>query len=275
MYFLNDIEKKYLMNHLLKVSRTVGVSDELRGWSWYKEPLKPYHDTRLPMYSVCSKYCETARDVYLRHVEKEQGEPSLEIKMGAAIHEAVSSFFHAFLEGDDLPPLGEYDSCIQAVAEYVQAEARAAIIERQTEQPYATRRDILHTSLPFLIEHRISGKLLGLSELLSIDAFDYLRGIMFDLKTGKKRDFYRLYCTGYAVVFESVYEVPIDIGCIVYVDFRNNNLHIKKDLFHISDDLRSWWVEERDNKLELVSTSNDPGMPPKCPKTCMYYQICR
>jgi CRISPR-associated protein Csa1 len=275
MYFLNDIEKKYLMNHLLQISRKVGVSDELRGWSWYKEPLKPYHDTRLPMYSICSRYCDTARDIYLRHVQKEKGEPSPEMKLGSAIHEAVSSFFHAFLEGGDLPTHEGSDPYITSVAEYVQTEARAAIIERQTEQPYATKRDILHTSLPFLVEHKISGRLLGLSELLSVDAFDYLRGIVFDLKTGKERDFYRLYCTGYAIVVESVYEVPIDIGCTVYVDFRNGNLHIRKDLFHISDDLRSWWIEERDNKLEIVSTCNDPGKPSTCPKTCMYYGVCR
>jgi CRISPR-associated protein Csa1 len=275
MYFLNDIEKKYLMNHLLKISRKVGVSEELRGWSWYKEPLKPYHDTTLPMYSVCSRYCETGRDIYLRHVEKEIGEPTPEMEKGSAIHEAVSSFFYALMEGKDLPPLEECDLYTKAVAEYVETEAKAVIMERKTEQPYATKRDILHTSLPFLIEHKISGKLLGLSDILSIDAFDYLRGIIFDLKTGKKRDFYRLYCTGYAIVFESVYEVPVDIGCTVYTDFRNGSLHILKDLFYISDDIRSWWVEERDTKLELVSTSNDPGTPPKCPETCMYYNICR
>jgi CRISPR-associated protein Csa1 len=275
MYFLNDIEKKYLMNHLLKISRTVGVSDELRGWSWYKEPLKPYYDVRLPMYSICSKYCDTARDVYLRHVEKEEGEPTPQVELGSAVHSAVSSLFHALLEGDDFPGLEESDPRIEQVVEYVRAEAHAAIIERRTEQPYSTKRDILHTSLPFLVEHRISGRLLGLSELLSIDAFDYLRGILFDLKTGKERDFYKLYCTGYAMVFESVYEVPVDIGCTVYVDFRNENLHVRKDLFHISDDLRSWWIEERDNKLELVSTCNDPGKPSKCPESCMYYTICR
>lgn len=150
--------------------------------------------------------------------------------------------------------------------------------KRKGSQPQKSNSElpsILQTSLPFLIEHKISGGLLGLSELLSIDALDYLHSIMFDLKAGKQAEVYRLYCTGYALVFESVYEVPIDVGCLVYVDFKGQNLHISKDLFHISDNLRSWWIEERDNKLEMVSRSEDPGMPAQCPKTCLYYSVCR
>lgn len=274
MFFLSDLEKKYLLTHLLKVSRRIGVSDELRGWSWYQEPLKPYYEDKLPMYLICSKYCPTSRDVYLRHVRKEKGEPTPEIEFGAAIHSAVSSIFQALLEGES-PPLENFNSRIRSVAEYTQAQAKAAILKRQAEQPYASKRDILQTSLPFLIEHKISGGLLGLSELLSIDALDYLHSIMFDLKAGKQAEVYRLYCTGYALVFESVYEVPIDVGCLVYVDFKGQNLHISKDLFHISDNLRSWWIEERDNKLEMVSRSEDPGMPAQCPKTCLYYSVCR
>jgi len=275
MFFLTDLEKKYLLNHLLKVSRKVGVSDELRGWSWYDEPLKPYHDIRLPMYLICSKYCPTSRDVYLRSVQKEKGEPTPEIELGTAIHSAVFNILQALMEDEDFPLENYQDPRIQNVAEYVHAQARASILKRQAEQPYASRRDVLQTSLPFLIEHKISGGLLGLSELLSIDALDYLHNIVFDLKVGKQEEAYRLYCTGYALVFESVYEVPIDTGCLVYVDFKGEKLHVTKDLFHLSDNLRSWWIEERDKKLEMVSTNEDPGKPSSCPKTCMYYTVCR
>lgn len=102
MFFLNDIEKKYLLNHLLKISREVGVSDDLRGWSWHKEPLKPYYDTHLPMYLVCSKYCSTSRDVYLKCVCKEKGEITPDMELGASIHSAVSSVLQSFFEGEDI-----------------------------------------------------------------------------------------------------------------------------------------------------------------------------
>jgi len=59
VYYLNDIEHKQLLKKLRPLSRSVGVTEELRGWSWDNSPLKPYHDVKLPMYSICSKYCPT------------------------------------------------------------------------------------------------------------------------------------------------------------------------------------------------------------------------
>lgn len=71
---------------------------------------------------------------------------------------------------------------------------------------------MISSTLPFLIEYEISGELLGLSGLLSIDCYDYLHAIMFDLKVGgEPKEWYRLVPVGYALVFESVHEVPIDI----------------------------------------------------------------
>lgn len=131
------------------------------------------------------------------------------------------------------------------------------------------------TSIPFLVEHRISGELLGLSGLLRVDCFDYLRNIVFDIKVSDEtRSWYRLYPTGYAVVLESVYEIPVDAGCIVYVRFRENKLSIERDLFFISDDLRSWWIEERDEKLKMVAQRTDPGFPNVCPEGCIYREAC-
>jgi len=36
----------------------------------------------------------------------------------------------------------------------------------------------------------------------------------------------------------------------------------------ISDDLRSWWIEERDKKAEMVYEEKDPGMA-ECERQCM------
>src|SRR4030067_2991818 len=73
VYYLNDIEHKQLLKKLRPLSRGVGVTEELRGWSWDNSPLKTNQEVKLPMYSICSKYCPTSRDAYLRHVLKKKG----------------------------------------------------------------------------------------------------------------------------------------------------------------------------------------------------------
>ncbi|MFQ6089577.1 MAG: type I-A CRISPR-associated protein Cas4/Csa1 [Candidatus Methanofastidiosia archaeon] len=289
MYFLGDMERKYLLGHLLKVTREVGVSDELRGWSWHKEPLKPYYEVKLPMYVVSSKYCKSARDVYLKYVERKKGEITYEMSLGIILHDVVSQVFSCaknnfsnldfknFWEKRKKEVIGNPEvlkNLAEKIWDFCVVECKASYLRRETEQPYASNQDIVQTALPFLIEHKISGEFLGLSEILSIDCYDYLHGIMFDLKHEEKNEKNRLYPTGYALVFESVYEIPVDVGCITYVNFRNERLLVDKDMFHINDNLRSWWVEERDKKFEIVLKENDPGKPENCPRNCMYYGVC-
>lgn len=100
---------------------------------------------------------------------------------------------------------------------------------------------------------------------------------MYDLKVAAEpQEWHRLAPVGYALVFESVHEIPIDICCIVYLDVVNSRVIVNKDLFFTSDELRNWWVEERDRKLEIVAERKDPGKPTsaQCPKDCVYYQTC-
>lgn len=93
------MEQKLLLHQLLPTSREVGVNKELRGWSWYQPPLKPYFtNVKLPMYSVSSKYCPTNRDVYLRIVEKERAIPTAKIALGKILHGVVSDSLQFFLQ---------------------------------------------------------------------------------------------------------------------------------------------------------------------------------
>ncbi|MEM4983934.1 MAG: CRISPR-associated protein Cas4, partial [Candidatus Hadarchaeales archaeon] len=64
MFFLSAQEHKFLLNRVLPLAREVGVTPELRGWNWWREPLKPYYPERISMFSVCGKFCPTGRDVY-------------------------------------------------------------------------------------------------------------------------------------------------------------------------------------------------------------------
>ena len=291
MYFLSDLEHKLLIHKLLPIAREIGVSDDLRGWSWHKAPLKPYYeDVKLPMYSVCSKYCESGRDVYLRFSEGIRGHIGYKIALGKILHGVVSDCLQAFIRHknlnfetwvrkilwNEIPTIPEKVlPPARKVWNYLIKICEARYEENKARQPYASEQDLIASTVPFLIEHKISGELLGLSGLLSLDCYDYLHAIMFDLKVeSEPKDWHRLAPVGYALVFESIHEVPIDVCCVVYLNVNDEKIMVKKDLFFASDELRSWWIEERDSKLEIIAEGKDPERPEKCPKDCMYYHIC-
>jgi len=290
VFFLPAQEHKYLLNHLLRLAREVGVSQDLRGWNWWKEPLKPYHPERISMFSVCGKFCPTSRDVYLQYVEHKTPAMTRELALGASVHNLLEHVFSRLRSGSE-PEFeqwwaeelehrgrkeyaGEFKPLLLSLWELVVSQAKSTLLEVQSTQPYASPSQVVSIALPFLVEHKLDGRLLGLSGTLSVDCYDYLRHIIFDVKVGgSPKDFYRLYPTGYALVFESMYEVPVDIGCSVHLGFSDGRVRISRDLFFINDDLRSWWVEERDRKLEIVSTKRDPGKS-TCPPNCPFSEVC-
>lgn len=293
MYFLSDLDHKLLINKLLPTSRSVDVSSELRGWNWHSSPLKPYYDdVKVPMYLVCSKYCPNSRDVFLNKVEGKRGKINLNVSQGIGLHAAVGRVMGDFIEGKSITFgnwWGENSGKIsneewvepvkkhaELVWDFTLNNCESALANKASEQPYASHRDSMATALPFLIEHKLDGKLVGLSGLLSIDCYDYLHSIVFDLKVSEKQEeWHRLYPTGYAIVIESIYEIPVDVGCTVYATFKDGKLILKRDLFFINDDLRSWWLDERDQKLEIVAQRKDPGIPNKCYEDCIYWKECR
>ena len=293
MYFLSDLELKYLVHKLMPTAREARVSAELRGWSWHQPPLRPYYeDVKLPMYAVCSKYCPTGRDVYLNRVEGARGVVNFKMALGKMLHGVVSDCLQAFIQRRSL----DFDAWQQKIRwkeigarpedmlepaervwEYLVKVCEARYTEISARQPYASQQDLAASTVPFLIEHKISGELLGLSGLLSLDCYDYLRAIMFDLKVGSEaQDWHRLAPVGYSLVFESVHEVPVDVCCVIYLNLVGDRIVVRKDLFFASDELRSWWIEERDRKLEIVAEKKDPGRPQwsQCEEDCMYYQVC-
>ncbi len=299
VFFLTAQEQKYLLNRILPLAREVGVSQELRGWNWWKEPLKPYYPERISMFSVCGKFCPTSRDVYLMYVEKKPGRRTYEVMLGAIAHNMLEHLFSAARRGEFELSFEDWwqnelrrrnqgeeaqlvrenartmESCLRPLWDLCLSQARAAYLETRAAHPYAEEPHLLAVALPFLVEHKLDGSLLGLSGTLSVDCYDYLHHIIFDVKVGgQPRDFYRLYPTGYALVFESLYEVPVDVGCSIHIGFRNGRVSVSKDIFFINDDLRNWWVEERDRKLEIVAQRRDPGKPRECPPGCMFEEVC-
>jgi len=293
LYFLSDFEHKYLLHHLLPTAREAGINKELRGWNWHQSPLKVYHENiKLPMYVVNSKYCPTSRDVYLRYVEKAQPTPGFKVALGKVFHGVVSDCLQRFLQGQsmdfeewwqkirwsEIPEKKEnMKDASKVVWDFVAKMCEARLAEVSSRQPHASKLDLMASAVPFLVEHKISGELLGLSGVLSLDCYDYLRAIMFDLKVaGEQRDWYRLSPVGYALVFESVHEVPVDVCCVVYLSVEGGKIGVRKDLFFASDELRQWWLEERDAKLDIVAKMKDPGRPEQsqCDESCMFFKAC-
>lgn len=122
---------------------------------------------------------------------------------------------------------------------------------------------------------KLDGRFVGLSEHLAADAIGFPDLTVLDLKFGPREPFHRLTTTGYALVLESLYERPVDVGCIVYARFVGGRVVVERDFHVIGDELRQMFVEERDEKARLVAEEIDPGLPAACPRTCPYLRTCR
>lgn len=279
VYYLSEVEQKYLTLNLRPNARQNPVPEELRGWNWHSPPLKPYYNVKMPMYLICSSYCPSARDVYFAMVEKVKGEENFPITLGKAVHSAVANAIREAkkLNFSSSPPITgneAIDKAVRLIWDYTISACKSAFLKVRAEQPYASDEDVLLTSIPFLVEHRMDGSLLGCSGLISVDCYDYLHNIVFDLKLGDANERARLYTTGYALVLESIYEMPIDIGCVVNVSFLGDRLSVSRDLHYIDANLRSWWIEERDKKAEIVFQESDPGKAEKCSSYCLFKSLC-
>ncbi|MEM2637077.1 MAG: type I-A CRISPR-associated protein Cas4/Csa1 [Candidatus Korarchaeota archaeon] len=264
---------KKLLNDILPVARSRGVSEELRGWNWSKPPLRPpISGEYLPVHIVASKYCPTDRDLFLSRVVKIPRQQNVPMSQGLAVHQVVEKAFRSFTQGDNytefvskLSPQHKklWDLCIQ--------QCNAEAIRLKSSQPLMPVHDITLTAVPFLVELRLNGSLLGFSEDVVVDAFDYLRHIVYNLKMvvlGKEK-WHRLYPTAYALIIESIYEIPVDVGATVYVEFlRGSEIRVSKDVFFIDDSLRAELIEMRDRKIGLLITKTDPGKPEK-PDYCI------
>lgn len=313
MYFFSKEERKYLLKKLIPQSRDKYVAEELRGWNWHSSELSPPHDIVLPLWEVADKYCESGRDVYLRHVDKVSVSPSLDMVAGSIYHNVIAELYptakrliysnglgvcsklgnmlndrlpDAILEAEErLSSSGDdynvdYASQVAGNLEklwyFEVSRIISSIYEYLGKYRYMSEDSLVNHALPFVVEHKLDGHYLGLSGNLSADAVNMAGITICDLKTGPKRDFHRLSATGYALVYESLYELPINIGCTIYLSFPENHPtpHIERDFFLINDELRQWFIEERDMKQDMIFYEK---IPRRCqdPGSCRYREHCR
>jgi len=301
VYFASSEEQRWVQRGLLPEARRQPVAEELRGWSWDRPPLKPIYERPLGVFEIAGKYCPTGRDVFLRRVESVQVPPNTGMREGRTLHQAVADvltqakrlvYAHGpasvpFLEALSVPPTIEQEGGAPPIVdpELLSTKARALrafearrIVERVegvlARQPHAQSDALAALALPVSVEVKLDGRFLGLSEHLAADAITFPDLAVLDLKFGPKEPFHRLTTTGYALVLESLFERPVDIGCIVYARFMSGRVVVERDFYLIGDELRQMFVEEREEKARMVAEEIDPGMPAECPRTCPFLRTC-
>ncbi len=304
MYFLSSEERQFLLKGLLPKTREMNVVDELRGWNWNRPPLAPVYDLKLPLYEIAGKYCPAGKDVYLKRVMGMSGNLNFLMIQGIVLHDVmveimtkakkliytmgVSNYISIFseLSNNTYEIPGKYVKLLDNNLELLQKrvtflwefEARnitARIQEVLSHQPYIGEDSLAYHALPVIMEQKLDGSFLGMSHYLSSDAFIFSEPMILDLKFDIKRDFHRLTTTGYAMVIESLYEYPVNIGCLIYPQFNEDGrITLKKDFHFINEELRQWFIEERDEKMRMVFEEIDPGKPEKCYENCQYLEEC-
>lgn len=301
MYFPSTEEERWVQRGLLPEARRQPVAEELRGWSWHQPPLKPVYDRPLGVYEVAGKYCPTGRDLFLRRVRDVQAPPNAGMREGKLLHRAVADvlteakrliYVHGaasvpFLEQLAGPPIPEQEGGFPPTAESAMLRAKARALRSfesrrvaqrvegvLAHQPFAQPDALAALALPVNVEVKLDGRFLGLSEHLAADAIAFPAPAVLDLKFGPREAFHRLTTTGYALVLESLYETPIDLGCVVYARFVDGRVALDRDYHLIGDELRQMFIEERDEKARLTAEELDPGLPERCPRTCPYLRTC-
>lgn len=302
MYFLSEEERRFVLRKLIPEARREPVHDELRGWSWHQPPLAPIYEAPLGLWEIASQYCGSGRDLFWRRVEGRQAPPNTAMVVGGLLHGVVTDMILAAkraiyahgrdciealeqrLETPALPEdeIGRLTEDVQGTVRE-QAKVLAAFERRRiagraedilARQPHIGPDALAAWALPVVVEQRLDGRFLGLSAHLSADAFAFGEPMIADLKFGDRRPFHRLTTTGYALVLESLTEMPIDIGCIVYPTFVAGQLRLERDFHRIDDELRQWFVEARDERMRIVEEGIDPGKPAECASDCPYASFC-
>lgn len=312
MYFLSPEEHKYVTRKLLMEARRDEVHPDLRGWNWAQPPLVAIHKSRLGISEIASLYCETGRDIYFKKVGKIGFRTNEAMVEGLLLHRVVSEVFtrakvliykhpsitsHEFIQEFGEINLeneaknwgfGKIDTLedgdilaartvnrAKLLWEFEKTRIAYRIDDIRSRYPYCEADSFVFLVLPVVVEQRLNGTFLGLSQNLAVDGYIFSQGMVADIKFDpSERDFHKLTTTGYAMVMESLYEFPVDIGCIIYVRFNDNQIRLRREFHHISDELRQWFIEERDKKMRMIDDEIDPGKPTNCYDICPYLNIC-
>ena len=283
------------------------ISEELRGWNWSEPPVLPPSSIKLFMSDVAGGFCPTGRIAYLRYVLRKPERPPTRLAIGAFIHDIyheASRVAKALIYGHSRPPTsrtfreeftqvghevlaslsGRYgelvaelkQSIFDALWNYAANTYASALDRFRSRSPFMSVDGLATMVVPMTVEYPVDGSLIGLSRTLRIDAV-LPPAILVELKTRTVKHDHEVAMAGYALAYESQYEVPIDYAVIINLRFDRSwrDFKVYERIVLMSDALRSEFIERRDVVMRIVEEGIDPGMPKRCDRFCPYIGVCR
>jgi CRISPR-associated protein Csa1 len=298
VFFVDTLEVEKRIKVMRKELEKFGISEELRGYNWDSSPVEPVsYDVKLSVSDFCG-VCQTMRDVYLKYVEGVKPKPNVYMLSGLAYHEVIKETLYSVkkmvyqnpvsgteiieeLFSKEIPEKicskldlnGSIKENCEKLFKYLVIQCASQIDRILAKYPYADADCIVGKALPPIVERKVDGSLIGLSENLSVDFFIPYNAIA-DLKSGDTRDQNYIALAGYALALESDETTDINFGFIVYLRFKNGFVSFRIRHVLIGDELRRKFLELRDEMMELVESGRDPGKPDSCPKNCCFYGVC-
>ncbi len=299
VYYLTQEEIEYVR----ELSTQNLVEESLRGWNYKEEPVRPYSKKHLLSAWEFSSPCPSYRDIYLRKKFKIKHPVSKYQIFGFYLHKCVRKVFESArkmiyagkkkikekiiditikeisknlneeksLNKEDKEKLLEY---CRILSEFESERVQVKFNEILAFSKFPSIDTLAFRAIPFVVELSLTGKILGFSQEIKVDAFG-LSSLVFDLKFGKEMFRHKLQLTAYALTLEANYFIPINVGCIVYVRFRTKNkLEIEREIFSINDNLRAKLLEIRDNLQYSLEKGEPPNIPKKCYRNCLLFDIC-
>lgn len=301
VYFLGAEEMREVER---EASKTV-IDESLRGWSYNSSPVRPPYDIPLPVSVIANRYCRCGRDVYLSYVLRQAGKPPTEARTGHLYHEIISSIVEEakrfIYNYGTAPPIELYqyldtmgETTIQGLADKLKLPTEDSLHVRNARKLWmymsleishslntvlsrgvgVSLDTLVSATIPFVVNYLVNGRPVGLSERLQADALGAM-SLVLDLKTGPPMDFHKLTTTGYALALESSLSQPVNVGCIVYLSFRDESPTpiVIRRIHAIDESLRMEFLEERDRKQRIVAEGIDPAKPSICDPNCMYLNL--
>jgi len=259
------------------------VGEELRGWSWFRPPLRPRAHLGLSVYDVAS-YCHTRRDVWLRRVAGVKVQPSPQMRCGLDVHSVISDIISIVRRGvlssqDPEHIFSRVERRIKSLnnhgtnARFLKEVGWLTYHTLMTEYMWYERGTSAQPALLWLSEVRVDGTLIGLSNHLRIDSLP-IANVIVDFKVGKRHENHDLMVTAYALALESNLEVPVDYGILVYLNW-DGKLSVDTHGIYVGPDLRREFIDARDEVIDLILTGREPPKATgECAPSCPYLGIC-
>ncbi len=252
MLALRDLVK-YLRVLRLRAS-VEPITEDYRGWSWFKEPVKPPSYRSISLSDFAYLYCQSMRNIYLKYILKVEPKITKPLVEGAVLHEivygAIEDVRRIIYNGAEpenlIELLSNVSDRVDGTIEKVLSIRNTSLSEKDREEIaqkaaslyrhlvlyYAGELKRVETEIvdarpdallgqvvPQFVQFHVDGYLIGLSRRLVVDAV--MPGVIIELKFGNvvTLESIKTALAGYALAIESDYEIPVDFGLAVKVTF--------------------------------------------------------